>query len=88
MEDGKEQKTFLVFKELPSKRSSSLSLDQLYKNPLAKILVVEGEKTADAAQKLFADRNFICVTWQGGLSAVLKIQLDAFAWKRNHYLAR
>jgi Ti-type conjugative transfer relaxase TraA len=47
-------------------------LDQLHKNPLAKVLVVEGEKTADAAQKLFADRNMICITWQGGSSAVLK----------------
>lgn len=47
-------------------------LDQLYKNPLAKVLIVEGEKTADAAQKLFADRNMVCITWQGGASAVLK----------------
>jgi Ti-type conjugative transfer relaxase TraA len=47
-------------------------LDQLYKNPLAKVLIVEGEKTADAAGRLFADQNIICSTWQGGASAILK----------------
>ena len=43
-------------------------LEQLKQN--SKVLIVEGEKTADAATKLFP--NVICVTWAGGAAAVAK----------------
>jgi len=41
-------------------------------NPNAQVLVVEGEKTAEAASKLRFDRETICVSWCGGASAVSK----------------
>ncbi|WP_079989434.1 AAA family ATPase, partial [Candidatus Protochlamydia phocaeensis] len=56
-------------------------LNLLSQNPLAKVLIVEGEKTADAAQTLFADKNMICVTWQGGASAVNKTDWTALYGK-------
>lgn len=59
-------------KNYQAENRSLYHLDQLSKNPLAKVLIVEGEKTTDAAQKLFSEKNIICVTWQGGSSAVLK----------------
>ena len=40
--------------------------------PKAKILIVEGEKTAEAASRMFPKEEMICVTWQGGASAVKK----------------
>lgn len=45
-------------------------LDRLAARPSAPVLLVEGEKTADAAQQLFPD--FVAVTWQGGAKAVDK----------------
>lgn len=46
------------------------NLHLLKSRPDAAVLIVEGEKTADAAAKLFPD--FVCVTWPGGCSQVQK----------------
>ena len=40
--------------------------------PQATVLVVEGEKTADAANQIFAGEKIIAVSWMGGCSAVNK----------------
>jgi nucleoside-triphosphatase THEP1/5S rRNA maturation endonuclease (ribonuclease M5) len=45
-------------------------LDQLKLKPKSSVLVVEGEKTAEAAKKLFPDHAVI--TWSGGCGAVQK----------------
>ena len=46
-------------------------LDRVGKDdPSKPVLIVEGEKSADAAEKLFPD--YICMTWQGGANAVSK----------------
>ncbi len=45
-------------------------LDQLAKRPEAPVLVVEGEKTADAATALFP--GFAVITWSGGSNATGK----------------
>jgi len=45
-------------------------LDQLKQKPEASVLVVEGEKTAEAAKALFPDHAV--VTWSGGCGAVQK----------------
>lgn len=47
------------------------NLDMLSKNPETKVLVVEGEKCADAAQGVLGSRA-ICTTWMGGASSVNK----------------
>ncbi len=61
----------------------------LYNLPLLKrfpnkpVLVVEGEKTADAAAKLFPDFN--CMSWMGGAQAVKHVDLSHFT-DRKIYL--
>lgn len=46
-------------------------LDRLAARPDAPVLIVEGEKTADAAAKLFP--GHVCITWLGGCKAVRKV---------------
>ncbi|CUI18068.1 Ti-type conjugal transfer relaxase TraA (plasmid) [Candidatus Protochlamydia naegleriophila] len=53
-------------------KRSLYKLELINDYPKAKILVVEGEKTADAAQKLYSKESMICVSWQGGSGAVAK----------------
>jgi len=52
-------------------------LDRLAKQPDAPVLVVEGEKTADAAGILFPDH--VAVTWMNGASGVRKTEMLAVA---------
>ena len=65
------------------------NLDQLYKHPNATVLIVEGEKTADAATKLFSSQNIVTVTFSGGAGAVSKtawqhlINRDIVIWPDN-----
>lgn len=47
-------------------------LDRLAKREDAPVLIVEGEKTADAAAKLFPHR--VCIAWMGGCKAVRKVE--------------
>lgn len=67
-------------------------LDQLEKKPLAPVIVVEGEKTAEAAAqklKIIRDWDPIAVTWQGGCKAVSKTDWtplsgrDVLIWPDN-----
>lgn len=44
----------------------------LPKHPKANVIVVEGEKTADAARRLLQNYPFIVLTWPGGGKAVSK----------------
>jgi len=44
--------------------------EKLVKHPTLAVLIVEGEKTADSAQKLFP--NHVVVSWPGGAGAVEK----------------
>lgn len=48
------------------------NLDRIIGQPNAVVLVVEGEKTAEAASKIAYSREMVCVTWCGGASAVSK----------------
>lgn len=50
-------------------------LDRLTARPDAPVLIVEGEKTADAASKLFP--GHVCITWLGGCKAVKKVDWTA-----------
>ncbi|MGO4521145.1 VapE domain-containing protein [Dyella sp. 2RAF44] len=47
-------------------------LDRLNANPDADVIVVEGEKTADAAQALFGE-SAVCVAWLGGSATAGKV---------------
>lgn len=46
-------------------------LDRLASDPEKPVLLVEGEKTADAAQRLFPD--YACISWMGGSQRASKV---------------
>jgi len=52
-------------------------LDRLARSPVAPVLVVEGEKTADATMALFP--GFAVVTWPGGTNATGKVDWSPLA---------
>jgi DNA primase len=54
-------------------------LDKLADHPDKPVLIVEGEKAADAAQKLFSDH--VVVTWLGGTGGVRKANFEPLAGK-------
>ena len=54
-------------------------LDRLADHPDKPVLIVEGEKAADAAQKLFSDH--VVVTWLGGTGGVRKANFDPLIGK-------
>lgn len=56
-------------------------LDRLAADPEADAIVVEGEKTADAAQRLFGER-VICVSWLGGVETADRVRVNALAGRR------
>jgi len=51
-------------------------IERLSQNPTKRILVVEGEKTADAANALFGD--FIAISWMGGAQSASKADWSGF----------
>ncbi len=53
-------------------KNTLYNLDLLSAQPQAKVLIVEGEKTADAANQMFVRENIIAITWMGGSGAVNK----------------
>ncbi len=53
-------------KDPPKKDRPLYHLDQLSANAVQKVLVVEGEKTADAASNMPQLADFIVTTWSGG----------------------
>ncbi len=55
------------------------NLKALHENSQATVLVVEGEKTAEAAQKICERDNMCCVTWSGGASAASKSDWSALS---------
>ena len=65
------------------------NLDLIHTHQDSKVLLVEGEKTADAAKKMFHKENIIVVTWSGGSSAVSKTDWtplflrDVIIWPDN-----
>lgn len=57
-----------------------LHLQQLLDNPGAPVLLVEGEKTRDAAAQLFP--MVLCTTWSGGCKAIGKTDFTPLAGRR------
>lgn len=58
-----------------------LGLMELAAKPLANVLLVEGEKTRDAAARYMPD-SWVCVTWQGGAQAIRKTDWSPLAGRR------
>jgi Ti-type conjugative transfer relaxase TraA len=61
-----------ILKAYQTDKKPLYHLEQLQKNPKARVLIVEGEKTADQAIHYIKDKNIVCVTWSGGAAAVHK----------------
>lgn len=64
------KKTFWAFKQYNGTGRPIYNQHLVFENPSKPILIVEGEKSADAASRKFPD--YICVTWSGGAGAVNK----------------
>lgn len=64
-----------------TKKRPLYGLDRLALNPEADAIVVEGEKTADAAQRLFGD-SAICVSWLGGVESADRVNINMLAGRR------
>jgi len=62
-------------------------VEKLRKRQKARVLIVEGEKTCDAAQRLFPD--FVCLSWRGGTGNVSYVEWsllkdrDIMIWPDN-----
>lgn len=61
------------FKSFPEPRPL-YGWDRLVAEPDKSVVMVEGEKTADAAQRLYP--QFVVITWPGGSKAVFKAHLE------------
>jgi len=65
-----EEKSYWSLKGYQDYKKPIYNLPEVIKNTKDLILIVEGEKTADAANKLFSKEGVTCITWSGGTSAV------------------
>ena len=88
----KESQTFWNIKGFETEGKRSLYNLHLLKNHLSsRVLIVEGEKAADAAASRMSSlgEDFVCLTWMGGASAVGKtdwtplIGRDVVIWPDN-----
>jgi Ti-type conjugative transfer relaxase TraA len=61
-----------TFKGYTGEKRPVYGQERLSGNPGATVLVVEGEKTANAAQLKLGGESLVCVTWCGGAGAVAK----------------
>lgn len=59
-------------------------LDRLAKLRTAPVLIVEGEKCADAAHALLGD-SYVCMTWPGGCKAVHKADWSPMAGRTVYF---
>lgn len=57
-------------------------LDLLADAPTADVLIVEGEKAADAANRLIADLPMVAVSWMGGCATAARAKLTALHGRR------
>lgn len=64
-----------------TKKRPLYGLERLAADPEADAILVEGEKTADAAQRLFG-ASAICVTWLGGVETADRVNINALAGRR------
>ncbi|MBI3260744.1 MAG: conjugal transfer relaxase/helicase TraA, partial [Ignavibacteriae bacterium] len=60
-------------------KNTLYNLHLLGEKPLAKVLLVEGEKTADKALEKFPGKDLICMTWPGGAGSVSKAHWSPLA---------
>lgn len=64
-----------------TKKRPLYGLDRLAADPEADAIVVEGEKSADAGQRLFGQAAIV-VTWMGGVDTADRVNINALAGRR------
>lgn len=64
-----------------AKKRPLYGLERLAADPEADAIVVEGEKTADAGQRLFGASAIVC-TWMGGVETADRVNINALAGRR------
>lgn len=69
---GNEGESIWSLKGYQAEKKPLYNLHLLKEFPNSKVLIVEGEKTAEAASKMFPKEKMICLTWSGGAGAVIK----------------
>lgn len=89
VEKGEDTIPHWSFQGYASSQRPLYNLQLLKMHPTAKVVIVEGEKTANAANKLLNQHGMICLTWLGGASATSKtnwsplIGRDVLIWPDN-----
>lgn len=76
---GKHGMSVFAFQAIDGQRPL-YGLHELAQRPEAAVLIVEGEKTAEAARKLFPE--LVPVTWMSGASSVPRTELEPLAGRR------
>lgn len=74
------EKSRWVNQALPEPRPL-YGLDQLAKNPTKRVMLVEGEKAADAA-RVFCGHQYVVLSWPGGAQAVKKVDWSPLAGRK------
>lgn len=64
-----------------TKKRPLYGLDRLAADPEADAILVEGEKTADAGQRLFGQAAIVC-SWMGGVETADRVNINALAGRR------
>ncbi|MEM7175139.1 MAG: AAA family ATPase [Chlamydiota bacterium] len=86
--EGEENKPFWRMKgyDFGHEKRSLYNLHQLKQHPNAPVVVVEGEKTADAAPKVLEQigrEDFVAVSWSGGARSVTKTDWSPLAGREK-----
>ena len=77
--DGKE---FWAWRGITGTKKRPLyGLDRLAADPEADAIVAEGEKAADAGQRLFGEAAIVC-SWLGGVETADRVNINALAGRR------
>lgn len=69
---GNAEEPLWSLKGYQAEKKPLYNLHLLREFPKSKVLIVEGEKTAEAASKMFPKEKMICLTWSGGAGAVIR----------------
>ena len=79
VEKDKNEAPHWAFKAFQGTQRPLYNLQILQQNPSAKVIIVEGEKTANAANQLLNKHDMICLTWLGGVSATARTDWSPLA---------
>lgn len=77
--EAKDGKRFWSWRGVPMPRPL-YGLDRLAKNKTATVVIVEGEKAADAAQRLLP--HAVCLTWCGGVNNIKSADFSPISGRR------